>query len=193
MVPFNLMRKGGHTFLQLVSANEFFKDRSPVTFVTSSDQTSPGPPERKRSLSITGFNPTPRTQNSTWNHQWSQLVGKVLHIFPHCVISAWRKHTQLNLGIFQRCSTLLKSVQPLRWAKARWLDPILKILQNLYQPRSCHWLKVVDTRRVVANLVNLGNRWKLGPDESLSYIFKCRPYIIGNSSFSGAVLRYLPC
>ena len=86
-----------------------------------------------------------------------------------------------------------KSVRLLRWAKARWLDPILKILQNLYQPRSCHWLKVVDTRRVVANLVNLGNRWKLGPDESLSYIFMCRPYIIGNSSFSGAVLRYLPC
>merc|ERR1719266_3035867 len=41
--PFQFEEKKG-IHLQLVSANEFFKDRSPVTSVTSSDQTSPGPP-----------------------------------------------------------------------------------------------------------------------------------------------------
>ena len=70
---------------------DIFKDKSPVTFVTSSDQTSPGQPT-KALHDLLEANSNLYKLNSVEAHQRSQLVGKVLHILAHCIIPTWSKH-----------------------------------------------------------------------------------------------------
>ena len=68
-----------------------FKDISPVTFGTSSDQTSPEQPTKTLYdwLEIDSYL---YKLNLIVVHQRSQLVGKVLHVLPHCIIPTWSKH-----------------------------------------------------------------------------------------------------
>ena len=70
---------------------DIFKDISPVTFGTSSDQTSPEQPTKTLYdwLEIDSYL---YKLNLIVVHQRSQLVGKVLHILSHRIIPTWSKH-----------------------------------------------------------------------------------------------------
>ena len=75
----------------LLYSIDIFKDISPVTFVTSSDQTSPGQPTKTLYDWL-------ETNSDLYElilikvYQRSQLVGKVLHILSHRIIPTWSKH-----------------------------------------------------------------------------------------------------
>ena len=76
-------------------------------------------------------------------HQRSQLVSKVLHIFPHRVVSTGSKHTQLDLNSFRRWAQNQKETKSQGQNNGFWRDQTQKPrcpCDNTYQPWTSDWL-----------------------------------------------------